>query len=115
MKIWPAAPRISLSNDPPTDRDTVRRQSERTTTDDRRSLDQVQAIAAAIAAVCAASGERRWAYARVVQSGDDWTCVLEDHKSIYLVRVDGSSGGARVTRVNRTNRTVPADENDTGL
>jgi hypothetical protein len=114
VKIRPAVPRISLSNRQATDRGAIRRQSDPTTTDNRRSLDQVQAIAAAIAAVRAASAERRWAYARLQQTGNDWTCVLEDHKSIYVVRVDGSSGGARVTRVNRTNRTVPADESDTG-
>jgi len=110
VKLRPAALRNSLSNDPPADRDAVRRRSDRTA-DDRRSLDQVHAIAAAIAAVRAAGTERRWAYARAKRSGDGWICVLEDHKSIYIVQVDASSGGARVTRVNRPNRTVPG-END---
>ena len=113
MKIWPATPGISLSNDPPTDREpSTADRTGRPTIGGR--LIRSRRSRAAIAAVRAAGAERRWAYARVKQSGDDWTCILEDHKSIYIVQVDASSGGARVTRVNRPNRTVPTDENDTG-
>ena len=61
--------------------------------------DRTTAIARAIAAVPSRGRQqRRWTYVDAARTGDTWTCVLDDHAFIYVVRVHAHTGRAQVAR-----------------